>query len=114
MSKHTPGPFRVDIRSGCAGVKSSDEDSSPGMGHDYPTNLLCYTVRGAKYEDDRWSLPEETIANMHLFAAAPELLEALKVCSAELFAQCADHPRAMQYVEQARAAIAKAEGETNE
>ena len=33
------------------------------------------------------------------------LREALKLCSAELFAQCADQPRAMQYVEQAHAAM---------
>ena len=80
------------------------------MGCDYPTNLLCYTTRGAQYKDGHWLLPEETVANMHLFAAAPELLNALKLCSAELFAQCADQPRAKQYIEMARAAIAKAKG----
>jgi hypothetical protein len=38
----------------------------------------------------------------------PDLLAALELCSAELFAQCGDKERAMRYVEQARAAIAKA------
>lgn len=40
-----------------------------------------------------------------------ELLEALKLCSAELFAQC-DRPRAKSYVAIARAAITKATGGT--
>ena len=39
---------------------------------------------------------------------ADALRQALELCSAELFAQCADQPRAMQYVEQARAALASA------
>ena len=39
---------------------------------------------------------------------ADALRQALELCSAELFAQCADQPRAMQYVEQARAALATA------
>lgn len=36
---------------------------------------------------------------------AQALYEALKLCSAELFAQCADQKRAMEYVEQARDAM---------
>ena len=49
-------------------------------------------------------------AELHrLHALNAELLGALKLCSAELFAQC-DGPRAKSYVAIARAAITKAEG----
>lgn len=41
-----------------------------------------------------------------LQARTDALYIALEVCSAELFAQCADQPRAMRYVEQARHALA--------
>jgi hypothetical protein len=39
-----------------------------------------------------------------------DLVKALSLCSAELFAQCGDQVRAMRYVEDARAVLAKAEG----
>lgn len=38
------------------------------------------------------------------------LRASLKECSAELFAQCGDQKRAMQYVERARAALAQEQG----
>lgn len=75
---HTPGPWVADIRGGCAGVKSVEPDDSPGMGCDYPSNLLLYTKRGCSTDGMYWSLPEETIANVKLAAAAPDLLKALQ------------------------------------
>lgn len=97
MSKHTPGPW---------GHKTWDVNKDGEFNYtvEKDDKSICEIV----------GTGEQAEANARLIAAAPELLEALKVCSAELFAQCADHPRAMLFVKEARAAIAKAEGETNE
>lgn len=116
-TKHTPGPWRLDIRSGCAGIKSSEPDDSPGMGSDYPGNLLLFTRRGATFggEHGHWSLPEETIANVTLAAAAPDLLEALERASRKLSAYvgvCAgDKELTDTVLPMVRAALAKAKGE---
>lgn len=94
MSKHAPGPWSIN-ETHCV-IYDRDEK--------YVGQAFKIWLNNKERDEER------ALANARLIAAAPELLEALKVCSAELFAQCADHPRAMLLVEEARAAIAKAEG----
>jgi hypothetical protein len=65
-----------------------------------------FTSRGAKYDKDSgyWSLSAETVANVTLAAAAPDLLEALQ----ELLPGC----EAMGWnTKKATAAIAKVKGD---
>lgn len=85
MSKHTPGPWSIG--------KNGRIEAKNGLGKTVVVDELAIGDP----------------ANAALIAAAPELLDALKLCSAELFAQCAEKKRAMWYVEQARAIIAKSE-----
>ena len=90
-NKHTPGPWHI-------GVRQPNSDK------------FIYGPNGSEVAncDRQTNFPHENEANARLIAAAPELLGALQICSAELFAQCGDNARAMQYVKQARQAIAKA------
>lgn len=62
MSKHTPGPMHV--------------------GYDGPSRPIIHTgnhgmLSVSKFQDGRWVSYEEEDADCVLFAAAPELLEAL-------------------------------------
>ena len=87
MSKHTPGPWRVD-------------GNYIGAGY---YHLALLTKTGA-------DTAEEWKANARLFAAAPELLEALQM----LMRFAPNHFTECQYTksvwQDAAAAIAKAEG----
>ena len=92
MSKHTPGPWVVY------------DDSNDGK-----TNRMEIAARGKTVARIYHSVPEEDLPNARLIAAAPDLLELLEdVISIgggmveEIYGYC--------FVEQARAAIAKATG----
>ena len=104
MSKHTPGPWRI-LPEEC----------------DKPYIRVRGTVLGARYKVANVITPsyegvhereaEETRANARLIAAAPELLEALKLM-VERFADSAGYfgDFKSDAVKNAEAAIAKAEG----
>jgi len=81
MSKHTPGPWLAQGR--YIGVK----------GH------MSY-IGECSDQNGNWTNEPMAVANAHLIAAAPELLEALKDMGARY-----------GLTDLARAAIAKAEGE---
>ena len=85
MSAHTPGPWHVK------------------------RNRVTTAIRDAKghYIVDR--VVKDRDANAHLIAAAPELLEALRAIVA-VIDHAPDRECAAGVLEQARAAIAKAEG----
>ena len=100
MSKHTPGPWKADDKGKAVFI--------PLRAHH--CEQLGIQVGFVSWEDDK-----ESLANARLIAAAPELLEALKMGYADT----------MDYIQRnhlsgaennrwlvlARAAIAKAEGE---
>ena len=112
MSKHTPGPWNISwARSGQrlegARIRAKELD------------LVCYVPSdriGPTDEDPGERMSDEQQANARLIAAAPELLEALEgfVRDLERGPWGADGPPithpALQRYEQAKGAIAKAEG----
>lgn len=74
--KFTPGPWRADIRVGCAAVYPASE--SVNCIGDIKKRLAYFkgyktTGKDGCYE---WNVSPEDAANAHLIAAAPELLEA--------------------------------------
>lgn len=96
MSKHTPGPW---LREGNTIYTLTHSGWRKGV------EQLCnrFAAHVAAYHVD--CQPEEMEANVQLMAAAPDLLEALK--------GFIDGAEAMGwYTDKARAAIAKATGET--
>ena len=105
MSKHTPGPWQFHELRG---------DDGLGYIRPNPQDYLEIAHHG-----DTGRSAEENRANARLISAAPELLEALELCINQLerdtellydqFTPWAEIPTAL---EKARAAIAKAEGET--
>lgn len=101
MSKHTPGPWLVFERR----IPVIPEIVAIVIGPSEDVSVCELRIQGRSGKTNG--------ANARVLAAAPELLSALKLCESELFARCGDQPRAKRYIEQARAAIAKAEGETN-
>jgi hypothetical protein len=96
MSKHTPGPWKAVIRSNQSGVRNC-----------FVTNE-AHTKRFFQAPGDR-GVVEADVANAHLIAAAPDLLAALRNITE--CAEAGDDGCNMDlWIEQARAAIAKAEG----
>lgn len=96
-AKHTPGPWSIITSETCdlyAGIESDD---------------FSIVVIGYPEEDDdggvRGKTPEEALANAHLIAAAPELLEAL-IELRNFYIEMTGLPPVA-----ANAAIAKAKGE---
>jgi hypothetical protein len=80
-TKHTPGPWTLDAQYpdeivGCDGKRRIGE------------------VYGGRFvgdcSDPQYEIPAEVLANARLFAAAPELLEALELCKRVLFAEYMD------------------------
>ena len=95
MSKHTPGPW--------INCPSTARGAAPGKVH------VCYLT-----EDRGYELLPQTEANARLIAAAPELLEALRLCHLALGTSerswGAKQERIAAAFAAATDAIAKAEG----
>ena len=87
MSAHTPGPWMTDVD--CSGWSVGTVDK-----------FIAFT--NGEHSDEDIS-PDEEAANARLMAAAPDLLEALKRV-------CSHGYRTSPDWDNARAAIAKAEG----
>lgn len=104
-SQHTPGPWRA-----------TDLDQHPGIeNHDESVSIVIFGYRKGldsnHYDDSgvRGKTRKEAIANAHLIAAAPDLLEALENVLSEIFIWESEHGL-HPYAIKARAAIAKAKG----
>jgi hypothetical protein len=115
---HTPGPWFADEEhySDCSVVVDSRGFEIVEAGS--TANLLGYEEKlGIPHWADKPGQayieigPEEQRANARLIAAAPELLEALKACSAVCAGQEMSKSGLIAALEMARAAIAKATGE---
>ena len=114
--QHTPGPWEVDEDS--SWVNGPNDEIICEVYCDALQRALCIEFDG--YEEDDYPLPEnyegeelETarrIADAHLIAAAPDLLEALIGINA-LFSHLSKDCTQYNAVDKARAAIAKATGE---
>lgn len=96
MSKHTPGPWSVQVREYSFRVV----DSRALL---FDNSRLCDVVHWSS--SNRGPNRQEAHANASLFAAAPDLLAALQAIMAGV-AGCQREP----HWEAARAAIAKATG----
>jgi hypothetical protein len=81
MTKHTPGPWRLETHSRSA--NGSDLIVTDGAG--------AYTVAGCCYLDTGVKSAEEAAANARLIAAAPDLLDQLKGMAAQHRCGCG-HP----------------------
>jgi hypothetical protein len=94
--KHTPGPWTVY------------DDSNDGK-----TNRIEIAARGKTVARIYQSVPEEDLPNARLIAAAPDLLEALKMAVSAL--ERSDYIQmdgdSFDVVDVSRAAIARASGE---
>lgn len=90
--KHTPGPWKAEKSNNCIAIVSGDYGY--GVAKTYGTG-------------------KEDTLNARLIAAAPELLEALKLCIPELKEWMRNHGEdigTLDVIKKAQAAIAKAEG----
>jgi hypothetical protein len=90
-AKHTPGPWRVDYK---------DMHGQQVVMNDHIEIATCW-------HHCVGSIEKEMDANVRLIAAAPELLEALQAIIG-----LPAHPMRKKAVEIARAAVAKATGES--
>lgn len=105
MSKHTPGPWRFHR----AGVSA---------GYGLHGTYICDLVTSPREYDDYYDSSKEGIrkANGALIAAAPDMLEALKVTRAKVASLGPDgacgpvYTRYQDWLSLINAAIAKAEG----
>ena len=77
MSKHTPGPWKADIRTGCVAVYPNNESHNCLSGIE-ATAIHYQDGRGEQPESGYRPVTEEQIANTFLMAAAPVMLDALK------------------------------------
>ena len=97
---HTPGPFKVaDSTEIIARVPS------PSGNYDVLTIARCSDVE--IYNDDRAG---KTADNVALFAAAPDMLEALKALTTRFESRVSEDMSRYPELAAARAALAKAEG----
>lgn len=96
-AKHTPGPWSIQEYSNFSGWSVSAPVRGCIAERWYPTSDAVERI----YPKD------EMAANARLIAAAPEMLEALRRMAARFLCT---HPDDVAIAEQARAAIAKAEG----
>ena len=111
MNKHTPGPWFSSKN----GAVTAENGFLLASAH-YPKQMP--DINGERMEGESWAdaykrlepvryaIAEEMDANARLIAAAPDLLEALDWCLAEIY----EHSSAATA---ARAAIAKATGSAN-
>lgn len=95
MKTHTDGPWSANLNG-----LSRDKQDAPQW--NVGKTCECLVILPNR------STPEETEANAHLIAAAPDLLAALEDCANWLSRSVRDDDREM--AEDARAAIAKAKG----
>lgn len=96
-AKHTPGPWRVHH-------DEDDEECWVELDDNEPGHAIVAVVE----EQD------ESVANAHLIAAAPDLLEALKAAKQFLSIDISRGPASngwVNTVDMVNAAIAKAEGQ---
>jgi hypothetical protein len=105
-NSHTPAPWVLTIRQG-------GEDATITVAELFPQGKYrggIARLQSAEHIDGIGR--EELIANAHLLAAAPDMLEALKALlnGVTQHGMMADHGPALR--EQARVAIAKAEGQS--
>lgn len=99
MNKHTMGPWTI------GGKESSEVFDTNG-------NQVAFCVHLRANKPER-SVAEAT-ANANLMAAAPDLLEALKLCMDGLHTYAPEYMHGLpksKYINKAYAAIAKATGE---
>lgn len=73
-TKHTPGPWVLEIRKGMGEASSEATVAEIGTSGEYRGGIAY--AQSAEHIDGIGR--DELIANAHLIAAAPELLEALK------------------------------------
>lgn len=107
MSNHTPGPWRLS-KLGFAENDGSIPVLSATEGDETAKRICTVSFQSKAKRGEAYRTPcADRDANARLIAAAPELLEALKELSFDAFEDA--HPEA---VKKARAAIAKAEGQT--
>lgn len=102
MGKHTPGPWKVDTDRQVAGC-NGDIAITSGQ----TTVAVAYARLGR---------PGETLANVHLIAAAPELYGLLKEqieCYDKMPMSDLNYA-GIEWIKRARAAIAKAEGRNHD
>lgn len=98
MSKHTPGPWRVE---------PVEDQEVLILTQEHGRIAECFWIG-----DSQGPRLDATLANARLIAAAPELLEALRYCVGRLqdIETLESAPLALKYLADARALIAKAEG----
>ena len=96
MKTHTDGPWSANLNG-----LSRDKQDAPQW--NVGKTCECLVILPNR------STPEETEANAHLIAAAPDLLAALEDCANWLSRSVRDDDREM--AEDARAVIAKAKGD---
>ena len=99
MNKHTPGPWKAHF-----------EEAYYVTGPDRGRVAMMLNLKGAHGLGGRRT-GEESAANARLIAAAPELLEALQALDV-LFGHLASDGTQYDWIDRARAVIAKATGET--
>lgn len=97
MSAHTPGSWALDWNVSRIDVFSSD------------AKTLIATIRRSAMSE---GIDAAARANARLIAAAPELLEALKLCAAVCAGDTTSKSGLINALEKARAAIAKTTGAT--
>lgn len=102
MSKHTPGPWIIDMESSDAGDICPENDF----------DLSICEVQRADYSSttDRYFDGQTTEANRQLIAAAPDLLEALENILRDAESPL-DAATSAYFRDRARSAIAKATGQ---
>lgn len=102
--QHTPGPWKV-IRGELGGTNDQ-------MVYVVDANSKAVTLPIKISWPIKWDEGEQILANAHLIAAAPDLLEAAKnaLSLIEQKPQSSMTEQAIQWEEELRAAIAKAEG----
>jgi len=106
--KHTPGPWRIADENELDNIHPKDGDF--GIWHDSDPDDCGSGVRICGI-DTEWVSPEQIKANAKLIAAAPEMLEALRLLHACYDYEGGRDSKAMRIIENA---ITEAEGQDDE